>query len=195
MIIILEGMSTVGKTMVQNALAGILKEKNLAFKIIEQNEGLPPDTFEHLNPKKSLEFLHQYLKKTCQDQDKVYIFDRLHLSHFAITNGSEEDFSEIEKELLRCNPLLVLLIVDEENAKDRLEGAIKYRGGQWVEQLALRGDNLEAQAKWHMGTQKRHVGQFNTSKLPKVQMDATDSNFSSIAQEIFDKYIKKEISQ
>lgn len=190
MIIILEGMSTVGKTMVQKALADILDEKKIKHQIIEQNEGLPPETFSHLNPKKSSEFLHKYLKENCQDSGVVYIFDRLHLSHFAITNGSDEYIKEIENELLKYNPLLVLLTVDEEQAKDRLEGAIEYRGDQWIENLALHGEDRDEQTKWHIGTQKKHIGQYSLSELSKIIFDTTDSNFQKIAEEIFEKYIK-----
>lgn len=191
MLIILEGASTVGKTMVQKALANILSKKQIKYRIIDQNEGLPPETFSHLDPKKSREFLNGYLKENCQNPDTIYIFDRLHLSHFAITNGSTEDVEQIETELLKYNTLLVLLVIDEEKIKDRIEGAIKYRGDQWIENLALHGDTRDDQAKWHARTQKKHANQYEMNKLPKVIYNTTNSNFSEIAQQIFEKYIQK----
>jgi len=190
MIIILEGMSTVGKTMVQKSLDDILSKENIDHKTIDQNEGLPPETFEHLNPKKSLEFLHKYLKENCQNPSTVYIFDRLHLSHFAITNGSDEYMSEIEEELLKYDPLLVLLTVDEARVKERLISAIKYRGDRWVKELEKRETTGRTATDFHIGTQRKHVKQYEESKLPKIVFDVTNSDFQTVAEQIFEKYIK-----
>lgn len=190
MLIILEGMSTTGKTMVQNALADILTKKKIKYQIVDQNEGLPPETFVHRNPQKSLDFLMNYLKNNCAGKNTVYIFDRFHLSHFAITNGPTEYIVQIEQEILKYDPLLVLLTVDENKVKDRLEGAIQYRGDQWIENLALKGENRDEQAKWHLGTQRKHIQQFEISNLPKAEFNTTYSNFGKVAQNIYEQYIK-----
>jgi len=191
MLIILEGMSTSGKTMIQKALAVILKKRKIEYRIIDQNEGLPPETFAHLDSKKSMKFLLQFLAKNCNKKDEVIICDRFHLSHIAITNWSVEDMDKIETELLKYDPLVVQLSIDENRAKERLEGAVKHRGTQWVEELARRGKDRNSALDWFVGTQKKHIDLFNASKLPKVMFNTTNSNFQEIAEDISEKYIKR----
>lgn len=189
MLIILEGMSTAGKTMVQKALAESLLKKKIKYRIVDQNEGLPPETFEHLNSEKSINFLIKFLKETCVDKNKVIICDRLHLSHIAITNATNEEMDKIENELIKYNPLLVLLTIDKLIIRERIENAISHRGEQWVKELARRGKDRESSIKWFIGTQERLLDLFDRSKLPKVSYDTTQLNFNEIADRIVNEYI------
>jgi len=183
MIIILEGMSAVGKTTIQKELANILQKKHIKYRLVNEKEILPPDTFANPDPPKSIAFLTNFLH-SCNDKNEVIICDRLHLSHIAITNASDKEMVKIEQELLKCDPLLVLLVIDKQVIKKRLEDSIQYRGPSWVEELTKRGKDRDSSIKWFIGTQKRLQDLYNQSCIPKMLFDTTDSNFSEIANQI-----------
>lgn len=183
MLVILEGMSAVGKTTIQKELGNILQKKHIKYRLIGEKEILPPDTFANPDPQKSVAFLTDFLH-SCNDKNEVIVCDRLHLSHLAITNASTEDMAKIEQELLKYNPLLVLLVINKQVVKKRLENSIQYRGPSWIEELTKRGQDRDSSIKWFIGTQKRLQDLYNQSCLPKVLFDTTDSNFPEIANQI-----------
>lgn len=189
MIIILEGMSTSGKTTVQKELALLLDHTGINFQIIEQNFGLPKETYDDPNSNNSLQFLLKFLQNHCE-HDKIIICDRLNLSHAAITDYSDEQFKLIDKELNNYDPLLVFLKINETEIPQRLREAVDHRGQQWVDELEKRGGTFEERAKWFMDTQRKVEGLFNQSGLPKIMFNTTDKDFKRIAEEIFLKYIQ-----
>lgn len=190
MIIILEGMSTAGKTMIQKELSKILMDNNIENRMVDQNEGLPPEIFSHLDSKRSYDFLVNFIKEIA-NKDKIFVCDRLHLSHAAITNWEQSDLMKIEAELLKHNPLLIMLVIDEKHIKVRLEGAIQHRGDQWATEMDRRGRNDNSHIEWFTGTQNRILDLYNASKLPKVIFDTSGANFAEIAMKIFNNYIKE----
>lgn len=186
-------MSTAGKTMVQKSLAGILDKNRIKYRIVSQTEGLPPDTFQHYDPKKSVEFLHSFLDGIKRDHDKVIICDRLHISHIAITNA-DEHLADIEKQIRSHDPIIILLTVNEKIIDDRLQGAIKHRGQRWVDEMERKGDRTES-TSWFTNTQKRLLGLYGASELPKIMIDSSNSNFDGIADDIYEKFIRKRESE
>lgn len=189
MIIILEGMSTAGKTMIQKELVDILEKNKVRYRVVMQNEGLPPETFIHYDSKKSLDFMLNFLQSINKEQ--VVILDRFQLSHIAITNGSVDDFKMVENELIKLDAILVLLTINEDKIKERILGAIEHRGERWSDEIARKGKTPEEIEAWFLGTQNKLKNLHEQSILPKETFDTSNSNFTEIAQIIFGKYVGK----
>lgn len=188
-LIILEGMSTSGKTMVMNLLCDGLKARGIKVAGFEEQQTLSREVFTHIDPKRSLKEMHNFLEMECSEEDKVVICDRFHLSHMAITNGSIKDFKTIESEIARANSLLVFLEIPEDKINDRLINAKAHRSEQWEEELKSKGQTEKEAIKWFKGTQPKLHDLFEKSILPKIKFNTEETTFQQIASIIAEKIV------
>jgi thymidylate kinase len=111
-VIILEGMTTSGKTSVKKCLEKFLTEKNISFSIVEEAETLMP-LLKDKSKESSIPFLKKLLRDTLQEKEEIVIFDRLLLSHLFRTKASINEFKEVIDILKPCSFIGVLQIEED----------------------------------------------------------------------------------
>lgn len=123
------------------------------------------------------------------------VCDRFHFSHLAITNASAEDFQAMEEDILRHDPLLVLLEIPEDQVKERLLHARGHRSPYWEEELSQRGKTMDETVGWFTETQRNFQRLFENSRLPKMQLDTGKGNFAELARLIAEQIAPGAVSQ
>ena len=151
-LILLEGMSTSGKSRTMPLIVKLLGERGIECIGFEEAQTMSRQIFTHANPRKSIEEMKAFLDKECADGARVVVCDRFHLSHMAITNGSSSDFSEIERDVIVHKPLLVFLEIPKEKVRERLLCTTAYRGQRHEDEMKKRGNTEEETVKWYFGT-------------------------------------------
>ena len=190
-IVLIEGMSTSGKTTVMQIVFRLLQEKDIPCKGFDELQTMSRDVFSHLDPKKSIIEMQLFLKREYSGKDTVLICDRFHISHLVITNGTLADFQKIEDCLKEYNPLVVFLEIPEEKVRERLLGAKAHRGQQWEDELSKRGANEEESIKWFLNTQHKLHALFLQSNLEKLVFNTGDNDFERIGLSIVDAILPK----
>lgn len=183
-LIILEGMSTSGKTTVMKLLSDTLNASGYHSRGFDELLTMDREIFSHLDTKKSLEEIRKFMEKECTSRDAIVICDRFHLSHLAITNGSVEDLKEIEAAMKLHRPLLVFLEIPADRIQERLLSAKTHRGQQWSDELKIRGQTDTESLEWFAGTQNKLFNLYQQSSLSKVQFDTSKIKFQEIASEL-----------
>ncbi len=184
-IIILEGISTSGKTSVKNELSKTLTKKDISFSVIGEDKTLMP-ILENTDKNTSIDFLKRVLADTLTTKKSIIIFDRLFFTHIFRTNSGIKDFKEIENILLKYNTLLVLLTVEEDAIDQRIFEAMKYRDAKWKKFIKRKGTKKEI-IDYYKNQQKFLRKLINQSALPNLIEDSTDLNFKRISKNIFEK--------
>lgn len=183
--IVIEGLSTSGKTTIANKIAKLCGERKIDCKIIDENTTLMP-ILQNRDPKVSSDHILGILKKAYSECHDLVIFDRLHLTSIAITDSSIDDFDEIENILKEHETMLVFLEIDEDKIESRIFNSIEYRGEWWREHLAKKGDRADVM-KHYLDSQKKLFVQLERTKLSKMIFNTSSENYDDIAQEVFKK--------
>ncbi len=183
-LIILEGMSTSGKTTVMQLLSSRLRAEGIDSKGFEERQTMSREIFTHLDPRKSLDEMHAFLKNECSQKGRVVVCDRFHISHLVITKGSLRDLEEIEEAMKIYCPILVFLKIPEENVRERLLSAKSYRDNYWEDELRLRGETEDEAIAWFKGTQVNLFNLYQQSSLPKLLFDTSTTDFQNITTEL-----------
>lgn len=188
-LILLEGMSTSGKTTVLRKLSELLEKRKIKHKAFDELQTMSRDIFSHVNSRKSIDEMKTFLQKECLPKDGLVICDRFHLSHMSITDGSISEFDEIEADLKKYDPVLIFLEISSDAIRDRLIKAKNHRGKQWEDELIKRGQTEDEAIKWFMGTQNNLLKLYNQSNLPKEIFNTTNHNYDAVANEIYTNYV------
>lgn len=183
--IVIEGLSTSGKTTIAKKIAELCHDQNLDCKIIDENTTLMP-ILKNREPKVSSDHILGVLNDAYKENHDLVVFDRLHLTSIAITDSSIEEFDEIEKILKAHETLLVFLEIDEDKIESRIFDSIEYRGEWWREHLAKKGDRSDVM-KHYLESQKKLFIQLEKTKLPKMIFNTTEENYDEIVKEVFEK--------
>ncbi len=184
-IILLEGISTSGKTTIQNLLKKYFEKKEIKALNIDEKE-----TIGHLiNGDKTLETSLKVMKKLILDNiNKKYeyiVFDRFHLSnHGTIKESSFEDYKEIENLLSENSGKIIYLHVDKEKVCNRIKSCMKNRKGidheKWFKRVTKGANNSKEIDKtiydFYENRINRHLEDIKKTRLGVLKIDVSEIN-------------------
>jgi thymidylate kinase len=178
-LLILEGMSTAGKTSLQKAIAKNLDQNHHEYNLV--CETLSAGVIE--NP--DINVLGSLIDSFESGPNDLIIIDRLHVTFGAVANLSDDDFMMLEERLRKYDPVLVFLYLNEDVINERLRKAVNHRGEWWAQELTKYSDDPD----WFSRTQKKLFKYYELSGLVKVAYNTSSPNFEAMAKEIIEKYI------
>lgn len=185
-IIILEGMSTSGKSLLQNFLKNYFEKKGKRVTSVDEKEGLNIllDK-QNRSLTKSLGVLKSLiLNYTSQNYDYI-IFDRFHISHNGTLKDSNfEDFDEIESLLKKFDSKIIYLHVDNSKIIQRIRDVLEttrkdssfekfFRNRVIPECNTLEEENQKIFSFYYVRI-NQHVEDLGKTKLPCLKIDVSD---------------------
>lgn len=178
--IILEGISTSGKTSTFKNICEICKKENITIKLIPEEETIMP-----LIDSKQLQLNLKYLKSVLENVYKkdadIYLFDRFHFSHTIKTKSTLKDFVEIENELVLQNTKIYFLKISEDLIGERIFNALKLRE-DWAKYVLRRANNnLNNVLTFYIERQKYLLSLLIESKLSFEIINTDSQNYNNIA--------------
>ena len=201
-IIILEGMSTSGKSLLQNFLKINLEKEGKKVASVDEKEGLNIllDK-QNRSLTKSLEVLKSLiLDHTTQNYDFI-IFDRFHISHNVTLKYSKfEDFDEIESLLKKFDSKIIYLHVDNSKIVQRMRTVLNTtRKNSSFEEFfrsrvipgcnTLEEENQRMFSFYSVRTEQ-HLKDLNKTKLPYLKIDVSDivkkEEYTNIFMQVLD---------
>ncbi len=185
-VIILEGITTSGKTTVFTNLKRYAEEHALNARFITEQETTMPylDNTDLKHSRTSLEGLTDVVFSHPAD---LFVFDRLYFGHTFKTNSTAKDFRSIEEKLKNFNTIICLLEIPEEDLENRILNSIKYRYKGWGEYVMKRAqgsvDNL---ISFYMERQRGTKKLFEESTLRRYVIDTKNQDYILITRHIID---------
>lgn len=188
-IIILEGISTSGKTSVMSLIDDFCKKNDISVTCFPEESTIIP-MIDNTNLSLAIAFINNIIVDITNCDSQLIILDRFYFSHLLKTGGSVKDFLFAEK-ILKRNTLLVYLYIDKRNISSRIFDAMNYREPGWGEYLLKRvnGDRGKI-IKFYNERQKKLKAMMKESILDKMYVDTSDLNFNSVVSTIIDNTIK-----
>ncbi|MBI2410834.1 MAG: hypothetical protein HYV32_03005 [Candidatus Kerfeldbacteria bacterium] len=181
-IIILEGIATSGKTIINNLLIQYCREKNLTYAVIGEEETLMP-ILHNTDVDIAKQHLKKILEQYLQQHVDVLIFDRLYFTHVFRTQSSIHDFQDIEDLLREHDVHLYLFTIDEERISQRIFDAMKHREQAWQKYVESKG-NREEIISYYTNQQRWLMEQVQQSSVPHTILNTTDMDFDYCMQKI-----------
>jgi len=182
-IIILEGITTSGKTSVKNELKKIFINRKLDCVFVNEDETLLP-LLNNTDPKLANNYIVDLLKKYISLNADVIIFDRLNLSHIWRTGNHIESFRESMSILLKNNSIIYFLEISNDKLEERISLAKSHRDEKWNAYVNKRGDTQDEIIKYYYNQQKELIKLLKTMPIPNVILNTNNMKFRNIAQEI-----------
>lgn len=182
--IILEGSSASGKTRTAKKLIEICQKKDKRCLLVEEKLTLMP-IIGNRSAAVAKKHLLNLINETYNKEADLVIFDRLHLTPTAICQKDLKDFEKIELVLLKHNPLLVFLEIDEEKIPERIYDSINHRGPSWKLHIEQKGSRQKV-VNHYIEAQRKLQKLINQTILPKVFFNTTSQDFDQIAQKLAD---------
>jgi thymidylate kinase len=125
-IIILEGMSTSGKSLVQSYLKENYEQKGKSVLIVDEKEGLNVLLDKkNRSLKNSINVLKNLIIEKTKLKYDYIVFDRFHISHNGTLDSNFEDFSEIEELLLKHDSRIIYLHVNKNQIIKRMRKCLE----------------------------------------------------------------------
>ena len=184
--IIVEGVTTSGKSTIVDNLRRYAKEHNLSGTFLPEEETVIP-CIDSTNLRHNQEFLRKLLQTVFAEDKNLYVFDRLHFTHTIKTNSTIKDFADIESNLKQRGAILFFIDIPEEALKKRLLEALKYRNVQWVQYVMERSDgDQERLVDFYIQRQRLLRRLFDESTLTKYIIDSGDQNYIRMTRAIID---------
>lgn len=185
-IVILEGVTTTGKTTIFNNLKRFSEENGLNWVFISEEQTIIPiidsQDKEYINAH-FLKLFKKYVSKK-----GVYIFDRLHLSSFFKTQATIEDFRVIENKLLEFDTYIFMLHVCGNKLKERIIESMGYRNIGWSKYVLKKvgGKKIDV-AKLYIKRQDEILKILKESALKNKVMDTYSQDFVTPTRQIIDE--------
>lgn len=175
--IIFEGIASSGKT----TLERMLQEKLEGSAIVSEGQTLMP-LIENKEPRKAVGHLTAVLDEMEKQPTTVFIVDRFHLTHAFRTNASLSFFDGIEERITKAfKPLIVLLQMNEDVIRERIEETALLRGSSW--QKGRQG-SLEEKVEYYKNQQRILIELTKRSHLPVMIVNTTDKDWPRCIGEI-----------
>ncbi|MDB4984348.1 MAG: hypothetical protein JWM20_527 [Patescibacteria group bacterium] len=184
-VIILEGVSTSGKTSVAEKIKVHFDEKRWRCMIVNEEETLMP-IINNSNQEKASQHLEILLKEYLEANVDVLIFERLHLTH-AYRTGTQDlkkGFGACEKLLKKYWTKLCFLEVPESNISKRISSAMLHRKNNWVNYWELRERTPEEISNYYFKQQQQMREVLAQSNLSSMTFDTQNMDFERIADDI-----------
>lgn len=182
-IIILEGITTSGKTSVRNELENIFKSRNLDYLFIDEDETLMP-ILNNTDLKVSVDYLNNIIDKYISLNKQVLIFDRLYLTHIWRVKSGLIHFQESANKLIAHNTTICFLKIPETKISDRIKGAFSHREEGWIKYVKSKGNTEKDVFDYYINQQKDLLGLLDNISINHQVFDTGDIDFKRIAQEI-----------
>ncbi|MFA5798352.1 MAG: hypothetical protein WC892_02170 [Patescibacteria group bacterium] len=134
------------------------------------------------DPNLALKHLTGLLTQWRKETVGYLIVDRFHFTHAFRTRATLKDFSSIESLLQKLGQtLLVLLTIDDNNIKERIEATSKYRKGGWKKGAP---GTTEEKAAYYTEQQERLKRFQQETTLSSLLLDTTDKNWPGCLTQI-----------
>lgn len=189
-IIILEGISTAGKTTIMSGLEKYCKQIGITTLCIQEETTVIP-LIDNTNLEVAINHINRKVKDILAANAQLIIIDRFHFSHLIKTAGTVKDFLLAETLLKKHNTLLVFLKINEKHISDRIFGAMNYREPEWGEFILKRsnGDKNDV-VRFYKKRQKDLKVMAEQSVLNKISINTTNLNYKKIVGIITKHFIK-----
>jgi thymidylate kinase len=199
-IIIFEGISTCGKTTVQDLVYEHLTKSGK--KCLNVGEEIVSKTFlsKDIKIELSKEKLKEvFLKHISQEYDFI-LFDRCHFSNIMMYNCDFKEFLDSEKLLIENNAKIIWLYFSPKTVVKRIRNSLQYREGigfeRYIKRLTSDCKSIEEEDKKIYEAYKKNIDKidycFKKTKLEYLKIDVSDiydkKEYNSILPKIM-KYI------
>lgn len=176
-IIIFEGIASSGKTTLESLLA----KKLTPSEIFSENVTLM-DLIDNRDKDTALQHLRNVLAEIKSRDVDWIIIDRFHFTHAFRTGSNLQAFSKIESELKKIGKVsIVLLAVDEDHIRERIEETVERRKGKWKK--GAKG-SLEEKTTYYTDQQKRLLEFAKQTDLPLLAINTTAKDWEKYAEKI-----------
>ena len=178
-LIIFEGIASSGKTTLINLVQNELKKKG-TVRVISEEETLMP-LIDNTATDIAATFLHDFLKKLSQYNEDTIIIDRFHFTHAFRTNSDISDFDFIEDTIARYTDHVILLTINDDVIKQRIDKAAQLRGGSWKKG---KQGTIEEKAEYYKNQQTKLVEMSHKSRLWVYMLDTKNMDWPKLAAKI-----------
>lgn len=185
-VVILEGVTTTGKTSVFNNLKAFAEENNLNWVFVSEKETIIP-IIDSENQKVNNEHFLDLLNKTFQKKSSVYVFDRLHFSSIFKTHATINDLAPIEDKLLKFDSYVFMMHTSKEILRQRIIESMNYRDIDWSKYLLKKtGGSKDKVAQLYIDRQDKVIDLLKQSKLNVCMCNTDSQNFVKPTRKIID---------
>ncbi|PIN93969.1 hypothetical protein COU54_00885 [Candidatus Pacearchaeota archaeon CG10_big_fil_rev_8_21_14_0_10_31_24] len=185
-VIILEGVTTTGKSTIFNNLKRYAEEHKLSWFFIPEIDTIIP-IIDNIDQTENNEHFKKLLKQTFSKKYDLYIFDRLHFSSIFKTGAQMKDLQDLEKTLSQFDTQIFMLYVPEDLLRERIRESMKYRDVDWTKYLLNKvGGNKEKVADFYIERQNFIKKLIKESILKINIIDTSDQNFVKATRQIID---------
>lgn len=182
-IVVFEGIASSGKT----TLEKILAERLGNATILSEEKSLMP-IIDNEDKNIALQHLEVLLREVKERRNESFIIDRFHLTHAFRTGSRLGDFSEVENELANeGRVLMILLTIDPEHIKERIEEAALFRKDKWKK--GAQG-SIEEKETYYRRQQEILKSLLLQSTLPSLTIDTTDKAWEKYTDVILEELEK-----
>ena len=179
-IIILEGIAASGKTTIEKKLLETLPNS----KLISEAETLM-GFIDNRSQEIAIKHLNKLLDSFETEKVENLLIDRFHFTHAFRTGSSLNDFSSIEQRLNSTGKaLLVLLTIDDNSIKARIEETIRYRRGGWKK--GAKG-TIDEKVAYYTKQQQKLLEYKKITQLTTVTIDTSAKDWESCVESIVNK--------
>lgn len=179
-IILFEGIASSGKTTLEKLLAN--EKKN--SKILSEGETLMP-IIDNKTEDVARTHLQKQIEAITNASEEYVIVDRFHLTHAFRTQSQLATFSEIESQLQEAGSvLLVLLTINPERIRERIEETIERRKDGWKK--GAQG-TIDEKVAYYQKQQEILKTLLSESHLPTMVMNTTKKEWEVYVREILEK--------
>ncbi|TSC52323.1 MAG: Uncharacterized protein LiPW41_534 [Parcubacteria group bacterium LiPW_41] len=186
-IIIIEGITTSGKTSVFTNLKRYADEHNIKSVFISEEETTTP-YIDSVSLESNKNALNNLVRNALSKKSDLLVFDRLYFAHTFKTGGTTEDFREIEELLNGYDTTMFFLEIPESSIEKRITESMQYRYKGWVDYVMNRaGGDIKKVVSFYTDRQRESKNLFNKSILKKYILDTASQNYVAITREIIDK--------
>ncbi|MEK7655641.1 MAG: hypothetical protein AAB386_03110 [Patescibacteria group bacterium] len=176
-ILILEGIASSGKTTLEKLLVARLNDSI----ILSENYTLMP-IIDNRNIDIALAHLQKQIQTIVDSSAQNIIVDRFHLTHAFRTQSDLDAFSEIEDGLQKAgNVLIVLLTIDPERIRERVEETVLHRKDNWKKGAP---GNIAGKAAYYAKQQEVLLSLLPISRLPSITINTSDKSWTDYADAI-----------
>ncbi|GAC1392131.1 MAG: hypothetical protein NVSMB46_07070 [Candidatus Saccharimonadales bacterium] len=181
-ILILEGISTSGKSCLIKKLSELLiKQKILIF-------GEPMTHIPIMNKPNELHvgFFRTLISVAVKADANAVIFDRLHFTQAFRAKADIAHYAEIERLLMKQDTFVAYLKVDDNAIAERVRLAAEHRDKEWGDYIYTKGKTMDEIAEYYITQQRSQLELLTQTKLINQVFNTTQHNYQEIAKKIIE---------
>ena len=184
-----EGIATTGKSTVETELEKICEREGYSFKLYHEDDTVIPLMGEK-TVSSSVAHLKKIIEQIKMDTTDVVVLDRFFLTHLKRTKGGLDEYAHFLEQFTALHPTIIFLHIAEGAIKPRLEDAVARRHQRFADFINERG-GVDTNVTKYIEEQRYLLNLLPTIGIPFTTFETSDMQFTKIAQDIFDRYIKQ----